>query len=558
MIISEKYEDNIDMQQVADFAIDILEPNKIFEGEIVTIDDDFAYVNVGIKTDGRVNLDEFKTKPQIGDKIDVLLLNKRLIDGMYVFSKTAADRERRWAKFLSISGTGTGAIQGIFESSNSKGFIVNCNHVDGFLPFSLAADLRVKNVSGNGVLHWFKILSVDEKRHTVLLSRKEYIEEENKKYWDAFVSKYKAGDKIQGKVKKFVEFGAFIEIEGLEALLHKNDMSWKKVFKPKKLMEEGEVREFIILNIDRNEGRISLGLKQLAEDPWIKVEEKFKVGDVITGEVVTLTNFGAFVELEEGIDGFIESSEISWTKRNVNPKDIFKKGQKIEAKILDIKKDEKKIPLGYKQLLQNPWDTISERFRVGTVHKSKIKKIMNFGLFVELEDGIDGLVHISDVSWDENFKDSAGKYKVDDLVEFKILEIKKDEMKISCGIKQLTKSPWEVINEKYPSGSKVSGTISGIVAFGMFVKIEEDVEGLVHISEVSHKRIENLAEKFKVGDEVHVEVLGIDVDRKRLSLSMKKYDAAQEKEELDKLLHNNSSKTVTIGDFIKIKLGERK
>jgi small subunit ribosomal protein S1 len=557
MIISEKYEDNIDMQQVADFAIDILEPNKIFEGEIVTIDDDFAYVNVGIKTDGRVKLDEFKVKPQIGDKINVLLLNKRLMDGMYVFSKTAADREKKWANFLNIYGTGTGIIQGTFESSNSKGFVVDCNYVNGFLPFSLAADLRVKKIPEAGTLYWFKILSVDEKRHTVLLSRKEYIDEENKKHWDAFLSKYKVGDKVSGKVNKFVEFGVFIEIEGIEALLHKNDMSWKKVFKPKKLLEEGEVRDFIILNIDRDGGRISLGLKQLAEDPWIKVEEKYKVGDKITGEVVTLTNFGAFVELEEGIDGFIESSEISWTKRNVNPKDVFQKGRKIEAKILDIKKEEKKIPLGYKQLLPNPWDTISERFQVGTVYKSKIKKIMNFGIFVELEDGIDGLIHVSDISWDENFKGAAGTYKVDDVVEYKILEIKKNEMKISCGIKQLTKSPWELINTKYPSGSRVSGTISGIVAFGLFVKIEEDIEGLVHISEVSHARIENLAEKFKVGDEVHVEVLGIDVDRKRLSLSMKKYDAAMEKEELNKLIYNSSSKTVTIGDFIKIKLGEQ-
>jgi small subunit ribosomal protein S1 len=557
MIISEKYEDNIDMQQVADFAIDILEPNKIFEGEIVTVDDSYAYVNVGIKTDGRVKLDEFKTKPQIGDKIDVLLLNKRLIDGMYVFSKTAADREKKWASFISMYATGTGAIQGTFGNSNSKGFIVDCNCVEGFLPFSQAADLRIKKISNNGMPYWFKILSVDEKKHSVLLSRKEFIEEENKKLWDAFTLKNKIGDRIQGKVKKFVEFGAFIEIDGIEALLHKNDMSWKKVFKPKKLLQEGEIREFVILNINREDGKISLGFKQLVEDPWLKIEEKYKAGDLVNGEVVTLTNFGAFVEIAEGIDGFIDSSEISWTKRNVNPKDVFQKGQKVDAKILEIKKDEKKIQLGYKQLLPNPWDTISERFQAGTVHKSKVKKVMNFGVFVELEDGIDGLVHVSDISWDENLKDATGTFKVGDSVEYKILEIKQNEMKISCGIKQLSKSPWEIINEKYPSGSKVSGSISGIVPFGLFVKIEDDIEGLVHISEVSHKRIENLAEQFKVGDKVNVEVLGIDVDRKRLSLSMKKYDAAVEKEELDKLLNNNSSKRVTIGDFIKIKLGEQ-
>jgi small subunit ribosomal protein S1 len=557
MIISEKYEDNIDMQQIADFPIDIIEPNKILKGEIVTIDNDFAYVNVGIKTDGRVTLDEFKAKPQIGDKIDVLLLNKRLIDGMYVFSKAAADREKRWAKFLNIYEAGVVTIQGKFGSSNNKGFIVDCNHVDGFLPFSLAGDLRVKKSLESDSTYWFKIISVDQKRHSVLLSRKEYIEEENKKLWDGFVSKYKIGDKVQGKVKKFVEFGVFIEIDGIEALLHKNDMSWKKVFKPKKLLETDEIRDFVILNIDRDNGKISLGFKQLTEEPWTKVEEKYKIGDVVTGEIVTLTNFRAFVEMEDGIDGFIDSTELSWTKRSVNPKDVFIKGQKVEAKILDIKKDERKIPLSYKQLIPNPWDSINEKFNVGTINKSKIKKIVNFGIFVELEDGIDGLIHVSDINWDGNIKEPGDLYKVGDIIEYKILDIKKDEMKISCGIKQLTKSPWEIVNEKYPLGTRLSGTISGIVSFGLFVKIEDDIEGLVHISEVSHKRIENLSEQYKIGDEVNVEVLGIDVGKKKLSLSMKKYDAALEKEELAKVLYDSSSKKVTIGDFIKIKLGER-
>ncbi len=557
MIASEKYEENVDMEKIAEIPIDIVEPNKVLRGEIVTIDNDFAYVNVGIKTDGRIDLDEFTEGPQIGDVIDVLLINTRLIDGMYVFSKIAADRAKKWVKFLDIYGSGIERIQGTFESSNNKGFKVDCDDVDGFLPFSHAADLRLKKNVDSDLPYWFKIINVDEKRHTVLLSRKEYIEEENNKLWDNLLSKYKAGDKIQGKVKKFVEFGAFIEVEGIEALLHKNDMSWKKVFKPKKFLEIDETREFVIINIDRDQEKISLGLKQLTEDPWIRIDEKYKIGDVISGAIVTLTNFGVFIEMEEGVDGFIDISEISWTKRNVNPKDIFKKGQRVEAKILEIKKDEKKISLSYKHLLPNPWDTIDERFPVGSVHKSKIKKAVNFGLFVELEDDIDGLIHISDITWDENVKDPVAGYKTGDIVEFKILEIKKDEMKIACGMKQLFKSPWEIINEKYPAGSRVLGRISGIVAFGLFVKIEEDIEGLVHISEVSSKRIENLSDRFKVGDEVNVEVLGIDVERKRLSLSIKKYDVALEKEELNKLLNDTSSKTVTIGDFIKIKLGEQ-
>jgi small subunit ribosomal protein S1 len=557
MITSDKFEENVDMEQIAGIPIDIFEPNKLLKGEIVTIDNDFAYVNVGIKTDGRVNLEEFSTSPRIGDVIDVLLVNKRMVDGMYAFSKIAADREKRWASFLTIYGKGLEKIQGKFGSSSNNGFVVDCNEVDGFLPFSHAGDLRLKKNFGLDTPCWFKILNVDENRHTVLLSRREYIEEENRKLWDNLISKFKAGDKIQGKVKKFVEFGAFVEVEGIDALLHKNDMSWKKVFKPKNFLSINESREFVILNMDRDQGKISLGLKQLTEDPWIRADEKYKKGDTVSGEVVTITTFGAFIEIEDGVDGFIDSSEISWTKRNVNSKDVFNKGQKIEAKIIEVNKDGKKIALSYRQLLPNPWNTVNERFRVGSVHKSKIKKVVNFGIFVELEDDIDGLVHVSDISWDENTNDLTSRYKTGDIIEFKILEIKKDEMKISCGMKQLVKSPWEIISEKYPSGSKVKGKISGIVQFGIFVKIEEDIEGLVHISEVSSGKIDNISERFKIGDEVNVEVLGIDTGRKRLSLSIKKFETAQDKEELKKLLRDTSSKTVTIGDFIKIKLGEK-
>jgi small subunit ribosomal protein S1 len=557
MITSEKFEENVDMEQIVGISIDIFEPNKLLKGEIVTIDNDFAYVNVGVKTDGRVKLDEFSTAPRIGDTIDVMLINKRMVDGMYAFSKTVADREKRWAGFIDIYGNGLDKIQGKFGSSNNKGFIVHCNEVDGFLPFSLAGDLRLKRNFGTETPCWFKILSIDEKRHSVLLSRKEFIEEENRKLWENLVSKYKTGDRIQGKVKKFVEFGAFVEVEGIEALLHKNDMSWKKVFKPKKLLEINDTREFVILNIDMDQKKISLGLKQLTEDPWIRADEKYRIGETVSGDVVTITNFGTFIEIEDGVDGYIDSTEISWTKRNVNSKDVFTKGQRIEVKIIGINKEEKKIALSYRQLLPNPWDTVAVKFPAGSVHKSKVKKAVNFGLFVELEDDIDGLVHVSDISWDDSLGDPSAIYKTGDIVEFKILEIKKDEMKISCGMKQLVKSPWAVLSEKYPSGSKVTGKVSGIVPFGMFVKIEDDVEGLVHISEVSSRKIENISERFKVGDEVNVEVLGIDVGRKRLSLSIKKYEKEQEKAELNKLLNDTSSKTVTIGDFIKIKLGEK-
>ncbi len=554
MDTDEKNEENIDMKQIADYPIDIVEPNSIIQGEVVTIDNEFVYVNVGIKTDGRVTLEEFEDTPKIGDIIEVLLVDKRMIDGMYVFSKKMAEREKIWQKFIDSLHDDSQYVSGTITSLNNKGMVINCDGVEGFLPFYHAADIRSKKNPDPNEAFQFKIRNIDRKKRTIILTRREYLDEEKERRWDNFLSKYNISDRVKGKVVKFVEFGAFIEIEGIDALLHRNDMSWRKVFKHQKLLQIGEEREFVILNILREEGKISLGLKQLTEDPWLSVNEKYKIGDVVSGKIVTLTNSGVFVEIEEGVDGYIDSSEISWTQKNINPNEVFKKGQQIEIKIIAINKEDKRMPLSYKQLHPNPWDTIEERFGAGTIHKTKIKKIVAFGMFVELEKGIDGLVHISDVTWDENNKTAIKQYKVGNDVEFKILDIKKDEMKIACGIKQLTKSPWEIIKGKFPSGSDVSGVISGIVPFGLFIKIEDDIEGLVHISEVSQKRIEKLEDQFKINDKVNAVVLGIDVDKKRLSLSIKNYDVIVEKEQLNKVLNDAGSKKVTLGDFLKIEL----
>ena len=425
-----------------------------------------------------------------------------------------------------------------------------------FLPYSLTGDL--KTISESDEEYTFIIKTVDPKKKSVVISRKDYLEEQNKKNWEAFLLKYKEGDIVKGEVIKFVEFGAFVRVDGLDALLHRNDMSWKKVFKQRKLLKQGEIRDFIILSINRDEGKISLGLKQLKKDPWSEISEKLRIGDVVKGRVVTITPVGAFVQVDEDIEGFLSNSELSWTKGNADVKDYFEKGQEIELKVLNINSEDKKISLGYKQMFQNPWNTIDERFPVGSVHKRRIKKIFKFGAFVELEDGIDGLIHISDLSWDDNVKDPGAVFKAGEEVEFKILDINKKEMKISCGTKQLMKSPWEAIKEKYPPRTKVHGTISGITPFGIFVKLKDDVEGLVHISEVSRNRIENLGEYFKIGDSVDAVVLDVDTDKKRLSLSIKHYEIMSEKEEVNKILKQTSPNTVTLGDIINIDLGEKK
>ncbi|MBP7735191.1 MAG: S1 RNA-binding domain-containing protein [Spirochaetes bacterium] len=544
--------ENIDMEHVADSTMDEIQPGMIVQGEIVTIDSEYAYVNVGTKSDGRIPLHEFEEKPGIGDMVPVMLQNKRMIDGMLQFSKNSASAELYWKKFMDWYNEGHKTIMGKIKSSINKGKLVDCSGVIAFLPFSLTADLKNKNESDTE--YEFKIKSIDKKKKSIVLSRKEFLDEELEARWESFTSKYKAGDVVKGEGVKYVEFGIFVRVEGLDALLHRNDMSWKKVFKQRKVLKLGKEQEFVILDINRADRRISLGLKQLAEDPWITINERYKQGDRVSGRVVTLTNHGSFVEITDGIEGFVNNADLTWNKNSFNAKDMLVKGETYDFMVLDINQADRKLTLGYKQLRTNPWDTIDERFPVGSVHRKKIKKIVKFGMFVELEDGIDGLVHTSDISWDDSVKSVPGTYAVGDEVEIKILDINKSDMKIACGIKHLTRSPWEEIRQKYPPRTRVEGTVSGITLFGLFVKLEGEIEGLVHISEVSRKRIEKLEEHFKIGDAVSAVVLDVDVEKKRLSLSIKSFESASEKEELEKIMKGTRPSTVTLGDFVNINL----
>ncbi len=553
--VNEKIDDGFSMESIASNALDELKPNKLMKGEVVTIDSEFVYVNVGTKSDGRVRIQEFSEPPAVGDTIDIVLAERRMVDGMYMFSNTAAVREKGWRKLVDLRNSGQEYLSGFVSAVGEKGLTIDCEGISAFLPFSQAADLRGRKAASPDELHTFKVKSVDPKKRSVLVSRKEYLDETREKAWADIASKYSPGDRISGKVTRFVEFGAFVDIGGVEGLLHKNDISWKRVYKKKNILRIGEEREFVVLDIKKDEGRISLGLRQLVEDPWLSVGEKYKAGDTVEGRVVTLTGQGVFVEIEDGIEGFLSASEVSWTRKTVLVKDSFRKGQMVGVKILGIDSEERRLILGMKQLAENPWDAIDERFPVGTVLKAPVRKVVSFGIFVEIEEGIDGLVHISDMSWDDTVKDPAQLYKAGDEIEVKILDIRKREMRISCGIKQLTRSPWQAVKEKFPPRSRVSGVVSGIVPFGLFVRVSEDVEGLVHISEVSRRKIENLQDKFKIGDQVNAVVLGVDVDKKRLSLSMKHFEVMSEKEELSKVLNNTGPTRVTIGDMMKMKQG---
>lgn len=542
------------MEYVANSTVDTINKGSIIQGEVVTIDDEFAYISVGTKSEGRVSLMEFESSPSVGDIVDIMLMERKLFDGMYLFSTLAAEKEKKWQSFMESYSDGNEYLTASIVNTVKNGMIVDCYGIDAFLPYSQADDLMFKFKKGEKGPYKFKIKSVDKKKKNIVLTRKEYIQEESEKKWGSFIENYKAGDIVKGIPVKFIESGVVIDINGVKAFVTKGDLSWRKVFKKKNLLKAGEEKEFMILEINQEKKNVSLGLKQLQEDPWLKINDNYKVDDEVKGTVVTLTSFGAFIEIQEGIEGLLNSSNISWTRKNVNPKEYFKKGQEVQVKMLSINKDERKLSLGIKQLLPNPWDTIEERFPVGSIHSREIKKIVNFGMFIKLEKDIEGMIHVSDFSWDESIKNPGNQFKEGDTVEFKILEINKAEMKVSCGIKQLHKSPWELIKEKYPPRSKVSGNISGIVQFGVFVKLEDAVEGLVHVSELSRKKIDNPEEFFKMGDKVNAIVLGVDVAKKRLSLSVKHFEIIAEKEELNKVLNNPSSSMATIGDILKGKL----
>ena len=550
--MNEQFDDSMTMESLLEATPEI-ESGQVFKGEVVSVDERFVYVNIGRKNEGRVFLNEFDAPPAPGDQIDVVMKTGKLQDGAHQLSHRAAKAVAQWKRFMETNPAEGAIVKGSIKKFTGKGAIVQLAEVTAFLPLSHAGDIRLKESEGKDDQFNFRILSIDPKKNSVILSRSEILAEEKEQAWNNIVSKYNEGDVVKGKIARFVDFGAFVDLGGFEALLHNNDLTWKKVYKKKKIIEIGQEREFRILTINREDRKISLGLKQLAADPWTTLANRFSEGSRVDGTVTTVTGFGVFVEIEDGIEGLVIPGECSWSKKPVSPKDMYKKGDAVSVIITGIDSENRKLSLSIRQAMPNPWDDLERKYPVGTVIKSKVKRVVSFGVFVEVENEIDGLVHVSDVTWDDGEVNLQERFKPGDDVEFKILGVDKYEMKISCGIKQLTPSPWEAIRVKYPPRSKVTGTVTNITSFGLFVRLEENVEGLVHVSEASRRRTDNIADLFKVGDVVNAVVLNVDTDRKKISLSIKAFDIVSEKEELKKIMTSSSSSTATIGDLLKLK-----
>ncbi|MGD9305273.1 MAG: 30S ribosomal protein S1, partial [Desulfobacterales bacterium] len=421
------------------------------------------------------------------------------------------------------------------------------------------ADLRpIRNMDDMvGQTFDFKILKYNRKRSNIVLSRRAILEKELEEKRAATLETIHEGKEIDGIVKNITEYGVFVDLGGVDGLLHITDISWGRVKHPSELFSVGDTIKVKILNIDLENERVSLGMKQLSEDPWTYATEKYPVGSRVTGRIVSLTDYGAFVELEEGIEGLIHVSEMSWTRKIRHPSKMVSVDEQVEAVVLDIKPENRRISLGIKQVSPNPWDVISEKYPVGTTIEGKIKNITDFGLFIGIDEGIDGLVHISDISWTKRIKHPSEIYKKGDVVQAIVLDIEKESERFSLGIKQLTEDPWQSVAERYEVGKEITGTITNLTDFGIFVELEEGIEGLVHVSEISKEKIKTPVGKYNIGEVITARVMNINSDERRIGLSIKRMEIEDEQNLLSEYVNNIGPATSTFGEILRENLQEK-
>jgi len=504
-------------------SVSDIKEGQILKGKILSVGSKDVLVDIGYKSEGNIALSEF-TDPEsikVGDEIDVYLESKEDDTGMVVLSKQKADRTVGWDTVISKCGEGD-IIEGKISRKVKGGFMVNIG-VEAFLPASLAATRIFGNLNQlMGQTFPFKIVKINKARRNIVVSRKDAIsqqkEEDKKKLFETL----QKGTLVNGIVRNITDFGAFVELNGgIIGLLHITDMSWGRISHPSEVLAIGDKIDVMVLDFDKDAGRISLGLKQKTSSPWEAVDTKYPTGSKIKGTVVNLVPYGAFVELEKGVEGLLHISELSWTKKYNHPNELLAIGDRIEVQVLDVDKNNKKISLGLKQLESNPWLDLESKYSVGMKVKGKIRNLTDYGAFVELEDGIDGLVHVSDISWTKRIGHPKDVMKKGEKVEAVILAVDASNRRISLGLKQLIQDPWDDIAAKHASDTVLSGKVTKVANFGLFVEIDKDLEGLVHISEIPLGESEKLEEKFKVGDEFKVKVLKVDSIQHKIALSLK-------------------------------------
>ena len=534
---------------------------EVVTGRIISVDKDHVLVDIGYKSEGQIRIHEFKdeegnVKAEIGDTVEVMVEWWDDEEERVVLSKEKAANIKIWED-IKKSYDDQGIVEGVITNRVKGGFSVDIG-VQAFLPGS-QADLRpIRNLDELvGNTYKFKILKYNRKRSNIVLSRRVILEQERESQRAATLDVIEEGKVLEGIVKNITEYGVFVDLGGVDGLLHITDISWGRVKHPSELFSISDKITVKVLNFDMERERVSLGMKQLAPDPWSLASDKYPVESRVIGKVVSLTDYGAFVELEEGIEGLIHVSEMSWTRKIRHPSKVVSVGEEVEAVVLDIKPESRRISLGMKQVVPNPWDVISEKYPVGTTIEGKIKNITDFGLFIGIDEGIDGLVHISDISWIKRIKHPSEIYKKNDTVQAIVLDIDKDNERFSLGIKQLQSDPWETVTERYEEGKEITGTITNLTDFGIFVELEEGIEGLVHVSEISKEKIKTPVGKFNVGDVITAKVMNINIDERRIGLSIKRLEIEDEQNLLSEYVNNMRPATSTFGEILRENLQEK-
>jgi len=522
-------------------SIRFVKPGGIVKGKIVGITQSHVMVDVGYKTEGQIPVKEFMDRAgeiqvKVGDEVDVFFDTlEEEENGGIVLSRERAQDIKVWEDIEKAYNEGS-AVEGTIVARIKGGFKVDVG-VMGFLPGS-HVDVRPNRSVDRfvGKKDHFHVLKYNRPRGNVVLSRKLMMEKEREVLKKDTLKILEEGVILEGTVKNITGYGAFVDVGGIDGILHITDMSWGRINHPSDLVKVGDCIKVVVLKFDPERERISLGMKQITPDPWKSIEEKFVVGARVQGKVVGLTDYGAFVELEKGIEGLIHISEMSWAKKVTHPMKVVQVGEVVETVILNVDPNRRRISLGLKQVMPNPWILAKEKYPVGSIVKGSVRNITDFGLFIGVEEDIDGLVHISDLHWTKKVKHPSELYKKGDIVEAKVLGIDAESERFSLGIRQVTPDPWELAAQNHPVGSKIDGPITRVADFGVFVRIEEGIEGLIHVSQLSSERVEKPSSLFKVGDQVKAEVIHVDPHERRIGLSIRALGQSEEREEMEAYL----------------------
>ncbi len=538
---------------LAESKIELLKEGSVISGTIMEIRPTEVVIDFGGKAEGTIPAHEFLDlgELEIGSDLEIFLERLEDRDGNPQLSFDKAEQKKNWEKIVNTCEEGS-VITGRVRSKVKGGLVVNIG-VDAFLPSSQVDIQAPKNLDQFvGQTFDFKVVKINRERKNIVVSRRELIEERRQDKKREILSKIKPGETRRGMVKNITDYGAFIDLDGLDGLLHITDMSWGRVSHPSEMVKTGEEITVCIIDIDQNRERVSLGLKQLSSNPWDDIEKKFPINAKVRGKVVNLVPYGAFIELEEGVEGLVHVTEMSWTKRITKPGEVLNVGDEVDAVVLGIQKDDQKISLGLRQLEVNPWDMATHNYPPGARVRGKVRNLTSYGAFVELEEGIDGMVHVSDMSWTRKINHPSEMVKKGDEVDAIVVEVDVENQRISLGMKQLTQDPWEDIDRLYRMGDVIKGKVARVAGYGAFIELEHDIDGLVHISQISEERVEKIKDHLNEGDEVTARVIKIDKEERRIGLSVKaaEYDEDALAKEVAAYDEAGEDLTTSLGDLL--------